>query len=98
MGWLSVVIGVGAAILLYRAGGGALFWASLVATAVAAWSWGVMHNFAMEAAKRRSSFQGGSYDITEEEADSAPNWLATVNMLATIGCLSLLIAGIVKSM
>jgi hypothetical protein len=96
MGWLSVVMGTGAAIILYGADGGPLFWAALVATGLALWSWGVMHNFAIEAARKRSSFEGGFYDITEEEADSVPNWLAAVNLLATLGCGGLLVAGIVK--
>jgi len=96
MGWLSVAIGIGAAILLYMAGGGPLFWAALVASGVALWSWGVMHNFAMEAARKRPSFRGGFLDITEEEADAVPNWLATTNLVATLGCVGLLITGVIK--
>ena len=73
-----------------------LFWAAVIATFIALWSWGVMHNFAVEAAKRRPSFRGDFYDITPAEADSVPDWLAIVNLIATLGCAGLLVVGIIR--
>ena len=96
MGWLSVALGILAAFTLHQTEARALFWLAVAATIAALWSWGVMHNHAMEAAKSRTSFHGGFYDVTEEEADAVPNWLALVNLLATIGCGSLLAVGIYR--
>ncbi len=69
-----------------------LFWSSIVSGVVATWSYGIMHNHAMAAAKRRPGFSGRFYDITEREADSAPNWLAALNMLSSLAPFVLLIA------
>ena len=54
-----------------------------------------MHNFATEAAKKRSNYRGRFYDITLTEADSVPNWIAILNMCFSILALLLLITAIV---
>ncbi len=94
MGWLSVAIGVIAATVLYGTGHGVLFTLAIVLTIACLWSWGVMHNFATEAAKRRSTYTGGFYDLTESEVDSAPNWISAINMLSTLAVVVLLIVAI----
>ena len=91
MGWLSVAVGVIAAALLYGTGHGVLFTFSVVFTIACLCSWGVMHNFATESAKRRSTYTGGFYDLTEIEVDSVPNWVTTINMLSTFAVVVILI-------
>jgi len=59
------------------------------------WSWGVMHNYATEMAKRRSSYTGGFYDLTEREVEAVPDWIAGVNLLFSLGSVALLVTGIV---
>ncbi len=94
MGWVAIVCVAVAAILFYVSGDSWLFWSSVVSGVVATWSYGIMHNYAMEAAKRRPGFRGGFYDITEREADAAPDWLAALNMLSSLAAFVLLIAAI----
>ncbi len=94
MGWVAIVCAAIAAVLFYVSGDSWLFWSSIVSGVVATWSYGIMHDYAMEAAKRRPGFSGRFYDITEREADSAPNWLAALNMLSSLAASVLLIAAI----
>ncbi len=94
MGWVAIVCAAIAAVLFYVSGDSWLFWSSIVSGVVATWSYGIMHNHAMEAAKRRPGFSGRFYDIIEHEADSAPNWLAALNMLSSLAAFVLLIAAI----
>lgn len=95
MGWLSVLSSSVAAYLLFASGHTVLMVVA-VATAVGSlWSWGVMHNCATDAAKRRSDYTGGFYDFTKQEADAVPNWISFVNMVFSILGVILLIAGMV---
>ena len=94
MGWLPIVCAAIAAVLFYVSGYSWLFWSSVVSGVVATWSYGIMHNYAMEAARRRPGFSGRFYDISEREADAAPNWLAALNMLSSLAAFVLLIAAI----
>jgi len=84
MGWLSVLIPVVAAALLFRAGHIILGTLAVVAMVGAFWSWGVMHNFATESAKRRSDYSGGFYDLTADDINVVPDWIARVNMAFTV--------------
>lgn len=59
------------------------------------WSWGIMHNYATETAKRRSSYIGGFYDITPREADSVPNWVTGLNLIFAVVSLILLATAII---
>ena len=61
------------------------------------WSWGVMHNFATEMAKRRPNYRGQFYDITNEEADVVPDWITWANVGFSFFGMILLIAAIVLS-
>jgi hypothetical protein len=94
MGWLSVIVAVFAAILLYFFGEAWLFWLSVVNAILCFWSYGIMHNCAVEAAKKRAGYNGDFFDITEAEADAVPDWLAGLNLVASIVALILLIVGI----
>ena len=95
MGWLSVLVALAASGLLYDRGHPVLLTLSVVAVIGCFWSWGIMHNFATEAASRRSTYNGRFYDITEEEADSVPNWITNFNFGFSVLALLLLIAAIV---
>ncbi len=93
MGWFQVAIGLVACILLYGTEHRIAFWVAVVATAGTLWSYGVMHNFATEAAKRRASYKGGFYDIIAKEADSVPNSIAGANLLFSLASFGLLLYG-----
>jgi hypothetical protein len=75
MGWLSVLMGAAASVIFYGLAEMVWLTASASATIGGFWSWGVMHNYATDAAKRRPGFGGGFWDITQAEAASVPNWI-----------------------
>ena len=95
MGWLSVLIGIVAALLFWNLGSRVFFVMSVISSIGAFWSWGIMHNYATESAKRRSSYTGGFYDFSETDINSIPNWISTINMVITIIAFILLIVAIV---
>ncbi len=95
MGWLPVLVDLVASGLLYDTGHPFLLTFSIVAAIGCFWSWGIMHNFATEAARKRSNHSGRFYEITEEEADSVPNWITYLNFGFSIPAVLLLIAAIV---
>jgi hypothetical protein len=52
-GLISVILCVFAAIAFYGTGHPVLFWLFVALGVLSFWSWGVMHNFATQSAKRR---------------------------------------------
>jgi hypothetical protein len=52
-GLISIMFSVLAAVAFYGTGHPVLFWISVVIAVISFWSWGVMHNFATQSAKRR---------------------------------------------
>lgn len=52
-GIISLLIGILAAIAFYGTGHPILFWVAVAICIVCIWSWGVMHNYALKAAKGR---------------------------------------------
>ncbi len=92
MGWLGPLINAIAAFLLWDAGG---LWATCaICTAVVGfWSWGVMHNYAVEEAKKRSDYTGEFYDLTHEEVSTVPDWLTKINFVTFVVGVVLLIVG-----
>ncbi len=54
-----------------------------------------MHNYATDAARRRPTFRGGFSDLTEDEIDVVPDWIAKVNMGFSLAALALLVTAIV---
>ena len=92
MGWLGVLMSAVAAWLLWD--NGVLLSVSAIAVGVIQfWSWGIMHNYAVNAARNRRSYSGSFYDLSKEEVDSAPNWVTRTNMLSFVAALGLLITG-----
>ena len=57
MGWLSVLVGIEAVAQLYETGQGILFTVAILAVAGCLWSWGIMHNYATDMAKKHSSYR-----------------------------------------
>jgi hypothetical protein len=96
MGWLSVALGGLAAFLFWGTGHTLLMVLAIVLALVCLWSWGVMHNYATEAAKHRSNYNGGFYDITAQEANSVPNWITNVNIISTLGSVALLVTALIS--
>ncbi len=95
MGWLPVLLSGVAAFLLFKTGHTVLMVIAIVAAVGSLWSWGIMHNYATDLAKRRSNYTGRFYDITDSEAGAVPNWIAIVNMIFSLAGLVLVITGIV---
>jgi hypothetical protein len=90
MGFLGLVISSVAIWFLWD-NGWAWILLGIFVTAVEFWSWGIMHNHATDAAKKRDGYSGGFYDLTPEEANSVPNWLAMVNLGGFVVAVGLLI-------
>jgi len=97
MGWLSVLLSAIAAFLFYKTGHIVLMILAIIAALGAFWSWGVMHNYGTELAKRRQNYKGGFYDITRQEAETVPDLISWANMGFSIASLILLIIGIITS-
>lgn len=97
MGWLSFLLGVVAGALFFKTGHVVLLSLSIVFSIGGLWSWGVMHNYATESAKRRLNYSGGFFDITAHEANSVPNWITSINMLSSVAALILLIIAIIMA-
>ena len=95
MGWLSVLLSGIAAFLLFKSGHMFLMTLAIIAAIGCFWSWGVMHNFATEAARRRQNYTGGFYDMTSSEAEAAPDWVTWINMALSLLGLVMFIGGIV---
>ena len=79
-GWINTCICAIAALLFFGKGHPVLFWSAVIVGIVAFWSHGIMRNYQ----------QLGSGDLKE-----IPNWLASLNMLATFVGVGLLIAAII---
>ncbi len=69
MGWLSVLLSGIAAYLLFASGHTILMIVAITTAAGSLWSWGIMHNYATNAAKHRSDYTGGFYDFTNNPVD-----------------------------
>ena len=93
MGWLGVLMSGVAAWLLWDNG---IIWivSAIGVGLVQFWSWGIMHNHAVMAARNRSSYSGEFYDFTNEEVDSIPNWITVVVLTRFRGHLNLTMQGV----
>ena len=85
MAWLPVVLGAATCWILYRSDEIVLFIVVFLLTLISFWSWGIMHNFATEEAKKRPAYTGGFYDLTKQEARVAPDWITRINFVSSIG-------------
>jgi len=95
MGWFSILICCIAALLLFKTEHTFLMILAIIAAIGCFWSWGVMHNYATEAAKRRNNYRGGFHDIMPHEAQAVPDWITRINMGFNLIGVGLLIIGIV---
>jgi len=95
MGWLSVLLSIIAAFVLYLNGNTVLMIIAIIAALGCFWSLGIMHNYATDQAKKRLNYTGGFYDITKTEADSVPDWITWINLVFSLSGFVLFITGIV---
>ncbi len=95
MGWFSVLLPGIAAFLFFKMDHTVLMVISIIIAIGCFWSWGIMHNYATELAKRRVNCTGEFYDITDREAEAVPDWITYVNMILSFAGLVLLIIAIV---
>ena len=94
MGWLGVALSAAAAWLLWDNGG--LWLASaIVVGVIELWSWGIMHNYATDAAKQRSGYTGGFHDFTAQEVNTVPNWISTINLIGFVMAIAVFVAGLI---
>ncbi|HHV61437.1 MAG TPA: hypothetical protein GXX51_02200 [Firmicutes bacterium] len=98
MGWFCVLLSGIAPFLMFKMGHTLMMIFAIIAAVGCFWSWGVMHNYATELAKRRWNYTGGFYDITPEEAQAVPDWITWINMGFTFMGVILLIIGIIMVM
>ena len=100
MGWLSFLICAVPVYLLYNTGHRVLWILALVNAIASLWSYGVMHNYAVESSARRIkglrrnlALEGRLDAQKEREIDrvklsvnleAVPNWLSSVNMVTFI--------------
>ena len=95
MGWFSALLPSIAVFLFFYTGRTILMVIAIITVMGCLWSWGIMHNYATELAKRRPDYKGEFYDITEREAQNVPDWISIINILFSLVGLILLIIGIV---
>ncbi len=93
-GWISVVLGIIATLLMYNKSHIILTITSIIVTVGCFWSFGIMHNFATRVASKRKTYHGGFYDITKEEAESVPDWITWISLGFTVTVLVLLIVSL----
>lgn len=95
MGWLGVLLGAIASYLFFSKDQFILLIVALIITVLCFWSWGIMHNYATNAAKKRNNYSGNFFDITDEEASIVPDWITFINIISTVGNLLLLIVSLI---
>ena len=96
MGWLTVVLGGVAAYLFYSSDKIALALAAAVLALLNLWSYGVMHNFAVEAAKQRATYRGGFSDFEDQDLAAVPGWPTNINIATAFLIVVLLIWSVVQ--
>lgn len=95
MGWFSVFISMISAVILLRTNHMIVGIIAVITTIGSFWSWGIMHNYATNSAKRRKGYKGGFFDLTDQEIESVPDWITFTNMIFTIGGIILLIVTVI---
>jgi hypothetical protein len=95
MGWIGVLLGSLAAIIFFFVSNHIMLCIiALLITMGCFWSWGVMHNYATEMAKRRLNYTGQFFDITPEDTHAVPDWITRINMAFTIGAIIIFLLSI----
>lgn len=95
MGWLHVLISGIATFLFWKTQSYLLMIISIFVLLGTFWSYGIMHNFATEAAKKRKSYTGGFRDFTYEEVQAVPDWITAINMVMSILGIILLVTSVI---
>ncbi|HNY42234.1 MAG TPA: hypothetical protein PKJ41_17655 [Bryobacteraceae bacterium] len=95
MGWFAVLVAGIGAYLLFHTDHLVMGAIETIAAIGCFWSWGVMHNYAFDKAKRRPDHTGRFYGQTPAEAEGVPDWIASINLVSSLVGLILFIAGIV---
>lgn len=82
-----------AALLMYLSGYKLLMIVCIIITIANFWSFGIMHNYAVLAARKSGRHMQHFNDFTPGEANQAPDLITGINMVSTIlGFIFLLIA------
>lgn len=97
MGFINVFMGMIAATLFYRTDASELMWVSAALTVINLWSYGVMHNFAVDAAKARPDYHGGFNDFSASEMQAVPNWITNISLASAVLTLAALTFAIYKA-
>ena len=98
MGFLPVGTSALAAIIFYARSDIKLMCLAIAAAILSFWTYGIMHNFAVEAAKNRLSFRGGFGDFRPEEVQSVTNGLALANLIASLVGFCVLVIAVVRGL
>ena len=84
MGIFHFILGIVTCIIFYKISATFLLMLSIINVVGILWSWGIMHNYATEEAKKRNNYKGGFYDFTSKEIDAIPDWLVWINMATSL--------------
>ena len=95
MGWLTVLLSAAGTFFFFKSGYTILGVITVIIMIGCFWSYGVMHNYATEMAKRRANYTGSFYDITSKEAEAIPDWIALINMAFSLLGIILFVATVV---
>lgn len=80
-----------------------LFWVAIISMLLHFWSWGVMHNFATDEARRLSSRNPGFWFDRMDESQkqqllhAVPDHVAWINLIASAVAILLLLYGIIMA-
>ena len=93
MGWIGILINMAAVVFLWN-NSSLLFVMAMCSVVASFWSWGIMHNYAVEEANKRPDYTGEFHDLTPEEAATAPDWATKINMASFVLGAVLLLVGL----
>jgi hypothetical protein len=95
MGWINVLISGITTFLFWKTKSNLFMIISIFVFIGIFWSYGIMHNFAIEAAKKRTSYTGGFHDFTNKEIQDVPDWVSTINMIMSLVSTILLVISVI---
>lgn len=94
MWWIYVLISEIGVFLFWKEQNNLLLIIGIIVLIGTVGSYGIMHNYATDEAKKRSSYIGGFNDFTTEEVESIPNWITSINMIMSIIGIILLVISV----
>ncbi len=98
MGKLTVAVGLVACLMFFWQERYGLLGFAGICTVGTFWTYGIMHNYSIDAAAGRRSFRGTFREITPRDTEAVPNALALVNLVFSVASLGLLIAAILLAL